>query len=72
MIEWFSQYFQSNAQSLILGFIFGSLTLWFSLHIFDHVSPKNNFIDDQLDEILTKIDDLSKHMGVKNENPDID
>ena len=42
MIEWFSQYFQSNAQPLILGFIFGSLTLWFALRILgsdDEIDP---------------------------------
>lgn len=68
MIEWLFQYFQSNVQPIILGFILGSFTLWLVYRVFSQVFSKNNFIEEQLDEILTKMDDLSKHMGVKNEN----
>ena len=67
MTEWLFNYFRTNAQPIALGFISG-----ITLAIFIHqlFATKNDLINDQLDELITKVDNLSDHVGVKNNEPD--
>lgn len=67
MTEWLLNYFQSNAQPLALGFFSGIvLSIW----VHQLIVSKDDLIDVQLDELITKVDNLSDHVGVKNNEPD--